>query len=162
MSDMTELERLGRAVADLRTMLRDKKEMNRLLLNNYESSDDELKQAIISALMDWNMSPPILAAVSLRDHPNKMLLLEGAVVRAIRSAGLWHSREHMPSSDGGTSGDDHAKFSEYQGWIDRFEAAYEKKKYEFKEQLNIALAFSDIGLPSEYSYPRVYMGLMTW
>jgi hypothetical protein len=143
-------ERLNRAVGSLRNFIRDKKELNHLLAGNYESSDDELKQAIMSALLDFNMSPPIIQHWTLANHPNKALLIQAAAIQAVQSSGLWHSREHMPSSDGGTSADDHNKAGEYSGWVERFYADYERKKSDLKMALNIEQALNGQGLASEY------------
>ncbi len=58
----------------------------------------------------------------------------------------------MPSSDGGTSGDDHAKAGEYSAWIDRLSAEYERKKSDLKTQLNITAAINGgMGMSSEYA-----------
>jgi hypothetical protein len=159
---ISEEERLKRAVASLRRFIRDKKELNRLLLGNFESSDEELGECIMFALMDWNTSSPPIAGVSLRDHPAKQLLIEGAAIRSLRSSGIWHTRNQMPGSDGGTSGDDHDKFAQYSGWISQLEADYERKRYEVKEQINVANALQDMGLPSEYSYSRQYINMTNW
>ena len=143
-------ERLNRAVKSLRNMIRDKKELNRLLGSRFETGDDEMKQAVMAALLDWNQTPPLIGFVSLTNHPNKMLLIQCAAVMALRGAGIWHSREHMPSADGGTSADDHAKANEYSGWIEQLYNDYEKKKAELKLAMNIAAALGNQSLPSEY------------
>ena len=153
--EISDEERMRRAVITLRHVIRDKPELNRLLLGNTESNDVELRQCLIMALIDWNQTPPILGAVGLADHPNKYLLMQGAAIQALVSAGIWHSREHMPSSDGGTSGDDHAKASEYNAWIDRYQGDYEKKKNDMKTAMNIAAALGNMGVRSEYSW-RIY------
>lgn len=143
-------ERLERAARSLRNMIRDKRELNHLLAGQLETRDEELKQAIMHALLDWNRSPPHIGNYTLATHPNKFLLLQYAAIQVLISAGIWHSREHMPSSDGGTSADDHAKFSEYQGWIQNYYADYERKKSDEKTADNIAAAYGNMGLPSEY------------
>lgn len=147
---MSDTDRLDRAVQSLRNMIRDKKALNRLLMGEEESSDEELRQAIVCALIDWNVTPPLITPVTLSNHPNKYLLLMGAAVQALTSSGIWHSREHMPSSDGGSSADDHAKAGEYSGWIERYAAEYERKKVDLKAALNIAAAYGDMGVTSEY------------
>ena len=155
--ELTDTQRLERAVRSLRNMIRDKKELNTLLLGRFESNDEELRQALISALLDWNITPPHLQAVSLADHPAKHLLLQKAAIETLASAGLWHSREHMPSADGGTSGDDHAKAGEYSAWVARYEQDYERKKSDIKTATNIMAALGNMSLPSEYSYgSRLY------
>lgn len=150
--EISDEERMRRAVITLRNMIRDKSELNRLLLGSPESNEPELRQCIIMALIDWNQTPPILAATTLLNHPNKFLLLQCAAIQALISAGIWHSREHMPSSDGGTSGDDHAKAAEYGAWIDRYQADYERKKSDLKTAINITQALNGMGVRSEYSW----------
>lgn len=149
-------ERMEKAVKSLRNLIRDKPTLNRLLQGVAESQDEELRQSIVEALMDWNTTPPIIGRSTLANHPNKMLLIQGAAVRALTSAGIWHSREHMPSSDGGTSADDHAKAAEYSGWIERLSQEYERKKSDFKTQMNISMALTGMGVPSEYAQTEVY------
>jgi hypothetical protein len=149
--EINDEERMCRAVRSLRNMLRDKKELNRLLAGQFESTDEELRFCIMHALMDWNTTPPPLRIVTLTNHPSKVLLLQGAAIQAMTSAGIWHSREHMPSSDGGTSADDHAKASEYSGWIERYVAEYERKKSDIKVMLNIAAANGNMTISSEYA-----------
>lgn len=151
--ELSEADRLDRAVISLRNMIRDKPMLNRLLLGQVESSDEELRQCIIQALIDWNQTPPHIGNATLANHPNKYLLLVGAAIQAMTGAGIWHSREHMPSSDGGTSADDHAKAGEYSGWIRGFIDDYERKKSDQKTAQNISQAMgTGVSVPSEYSY----------
>lgn len=153
--ELSDEERMRRAVNTLRNIIRDKPQLNRLLLGNVESDDAELRQCVIMSLIDWNQTPPILGTVGLADHPNKYLLMQGAAIQALISSGIWHSREHMPSSDGGTSGDDHAKAAEYGAWIERYQADFERKKADLKTSLNISAALINQGCRSEYSW-RIY------
>jgi hypothetical protein len=157
---MNDEQVLEKAVGSLRNMIRDKRQLNRLLMGQYESQDDELRQCIIMALIDWNSTPPLLAGVTLRSHPNKYLLLQKAAIEALTQAGVWHSREHMPSSDGGTSGDDHAKAGEYSGWIERWAADYERRKSDLKAALNISAALGNQSMPSEYGLIQNYYGVL--
>lgn len=147
---MSDQDRVARAIESLRMFLRDKPALNKLLLGQAESSDAELTQCLGIAITDWNRTPPPLAAVTLKTHPNKFLLLEKAAIEAIKQAMLWHAREHMPGSDGGTSGDDHAKAAEYSGIIERLEAEYERKKIDEKVSLNIRAAYGHMSVSSEY------------
>lgn len=134
----------------IRIYIRDTKELNKLLGNKFESDDPAIRQAIIDAVNDWNISQPPLTPIDLRTHPAKLLLIKRACIELVKSAMLWHSREHMPSQDGGTSADDHAKFSEYSSWVQMVEPEYERKKTELKVSQNVAQCWG--GLASEYSY----------
>jgi hypothetical protein len=159
---ISDTEIMQRAQLSLRNLLRDKRELNRLLGGQYETSPEELQQCLISALIDWNMTPPLIGQTTLRNHPNKFLLLQKAAIEALTSAGVWHSREHLPSSDGGTSGDDHAKAGEYSGWVERWAADYERKKSDLKTSLNISMALNDMGMPSEYGLLQNYYYGALW
>ena len=162
MVELSEQERMRRAVECLRLYIRDKRELNRLLLGEFESSDSELRLSLMLAVDDWNHTPPNLGNVTLKTHPSKHLLLQRAALEALRSAGIWHSREHMPASDGGTSADDHAKFPEYQAWISTFLSDYEQKKQDFKTALNISNALGNMQVPSEYSFFYIYGEELAW
>ena len=153
---LSDQDRLKRAVASLRTFIRDKVALNRYLQGQLEHRDDECRQALISALVDWNRTPPIMGTVTLATHPNKPLLLQKATVDLLRGAMMWHSREHVPTSDGGTSADDHDKLREYGPICDRLEADYEKKKGDEKIAMNVAAALGNMSVQSEYAFGEFY------
>jgi hypothetical protein len=144
---------IERAVDVLRTYIKDIPEMNKLLGNKYENDPKTLELCIWMALDDWNVTPPPLPPVKLENHPAKSLLIQYAALLCLRSAGIWHSRERMPSSDGGTSADDHAKFAEYQGWIGNMFNEYQANKNNVKKSINLQNAFG--GFSSEY-YTSAY------
>jgi hypothetical protein len=134
----------------IRIYIRDTKELNKLLGNKFESDVTAIRQAILDSINDWNISQPPLAPIDLRTHPAKLLLIRKACIELIRSAMIWHAREHMPSQDGGTSADDHAKFGEYSQWIGMVEPDYEKKKEALKVSMNLQQCYG--GISSEYAY----------
>jgi hypothetical protein len=162
MIQISEQERISRAVRCVRHYIRDKKQLNRLLQGQYESDDIEVKQALFFALEDWNNTPPPIGKVSLANHPAKHLLIEAAAIEVIKGAALWHSREHMPSSDGGTSADDHAKANEYTMWLERAIQDYERKKGDYKLQQNLSAALGNMGAPSEYAFYHLYGEDLVW
>lgn len=143
------IERIDRAVKVLQEYLKDSPTYNKLLGERYENDPAFLKTSIFLALDDWNSTPPPIPIVDLGGHPFKSMLIMGAAIWALRSAGIWHSRERMPSSDGGTSADDHAKYSEYRGWIQGQVSIYETNKLNTKKSINMANAFGSF--PSEYA-----------
>jgi hypothetical protein len=156
---LTDEDRIRRAVQSVRNYIRDRRELNRLLNGQFENTDEEIITAIFSALEDFNESPFLLAKWTLANHPRKGLLVMRAAADVVRSATLWHMREHMPSSDGATSADDHAKSSEYMAWVDRILNEYETKKVEYKTATNIAWALSGQSVPSEYSTLGYWSGV---
>lgn len=141
-------ETIKRAAEVLRVYLKDTPETNKLLGGKYENDPMALQQCIWMALDDWNTTPPFINPTSLAAHPAKSLLIKGAAIEALRSAGIWHSREHMPSSDGGTSADDHDKAGAYGGWIGNLQQEYQVGKLNVKKAINMASAFG--GYFSEY------------
>jgi hypothetical protein len=162
MPELSQEERMRNAVQCLRYYIRDQRSLNRLLMGNFESSDEECRMAITFALDDWNSTPPLIGRATLAGHPAKNLLILGAAITAVRGAMLWHAREHMPSSDGGTSADDHAKVGEYDAILSRIQSDYEQKKGDFKVAQNIAAALTNQGVPSEYSYYYFYGEYLAW
>jgi hypothetical protein len=159
---MNDQRAMEKAVACVRNFLRDKPLLNRLLRGKPESDDSEIRQCIVETLMDWNRTPPPLQGATLRNHPNKALLVEGAALRVLTSAGIWHSREHMPSNDGGTSADDHAKAGEYSAWVERLTQDYERKKSDLKMSLNVSAALNHMGSASEYANYELLDGGAYW
>ena len=138
------------AIRRVRNYIRDTKELNKLLGGKYENDNSQITQALQDAVWDWNISQPPLPAITLRTHPAPHLAIRKASIELLKAAGIWHSREHLPSSDGGTSADDHAKIGEYSQWIQFIEADYEKKKSDLKVTINIANSYGGVG--SEYDY----------
>lgn len=134
-------ETIKRAAQVLRTYLKDRPEMNKLLGGKYENSPEELELCIWMALDDWNSTPPPISPTDLKNHPAKGLLIKGAAVEALRSALIWHMRERMPSSDGGTSADDHAK--EYESIIAQLNNEYQTGKLNVKKSINASMAFGE-------------------
>lgn len=162
MIELSQEERLRRAVTCLRYFIRDRRELNRLLLGQFESSDEECRMAIALAIDDWNNTPPPIGRVTLATHPAKYLLILQAAIIALRGALIWHAREHMPSQDGGTSADDHDKVASYDAILARLQDDYEKKKTDLKVAQNIAAALTQQGAPSEYSYYYFYGEYLAW
>lgn len=160
--EMTEQERYNRAIQCVRLYIRDKKEINRLLLGNFESTDLDIRMALTMAIDDWNTTPPNLGRVTIKNHPAKTLMLLFTVYHVVRGAIMWHAREHMPSSDGGTSADDHAKFAEYTAWNEALKSDYEQKKGDFKAAQNISAALQEMGVSSEYSWMEAFGDDLRW
>ncbi|HSW49525.1 MAG TPA: hypothetical protein VLH09_05085 [Bryobacteraceae bacterium] len=160
--ELTEADRWSRAIASVRKYIRDHRQLNRLLRGQEETTDPEIQLAISMAIEDWNSAPPPIGRVTIVNHPAKQLLIIKAAVEVLRTAGIWHSREHMPSTDGGTSADDHAKAGEYSGWLAGLDQEYERKRDNFKVAQNINAALGGMGAPSEYSFFYMYGEDYVW
>lgn len=136
---------------ELRAFLRDDPKLNELL-EGKESTDGQLKQAILDAIDDWNTTQPPLANVDIRSHPSPRLLIRGAAIEILSSSAIYYERNRLPYTDGGISVDDKAKMQGYATMISVLgdgPRGYENKKVNLKKTQNIAAGFG--GVPSEYS-----------
>lgn len=137
-----------KAVGRLRKFLRDIDELNKLL-EGKESSDGQMRMAIEDSLDDWNHTPPLLAQVTLDVHPSPRLLIRGAAIEVLVSAGIFYSRNKLNYSDGGITVAVYDKAQDYQSWVNHFVNDYERKKVETKKAINVSQGWG--GVPSEYS-----------
>jgi hypothetical protein len=135
----------------LRRFLRDDATLN-TLISGEESSDAQLMDALEDSVDDWNNTPPPLAHITLETHPSVRLLIRGAAIEILASAGILQSRNRLDYSDGGVTVRVSDKAPDYQAWITRMVNDYERKKLELKKTLNIQLGYGAV--PSEYYQDR--------
>jgi hypothetical protein len=133
----------------LRLFLNDTPELNRLIRRE-ESDDTKLDLAIDLALDDYNITAPLLQSHILSNFPSLYLLIYGATIQVLRSAGILQSRNELAYSSGGVSVRIFDKTQLYQSWIAQFVAEYERKKQNFKISANINNSLAG-GVASEYS-----------
>lgn len=133
----------------LRLFLNDTPELNRLIRRE-ESDDPKLDLAIDLALDDYNITAPLLQTHTLSSFPSLYLLIYGATIQVLRSAGILQSRNELAYSSGGVSVRIFDKTQLYQSWIAQFMAEYERKKQNYKISANINSALAG-GIQSEYS-----------
>ena len=133
----------------VRLFMNDTPELNRLIRAE-ESSDEKIDLAIVLAINDYNITPPLLGAVQVANFPSLYLLIYGTAINLLRSNGILQSRNELTYSSGGVSVRIFDKTQLYQSWIANFLADYERKKAQFKiaENINCSLA---VGVASEYS-----------
>ncbi|MEN6550135.1 MAG: hypothetical protein ABFE07_29170 [Armatimonadia bacterium] len=144
MASYTKAEYVGM----LRRFLRDIDELNKLLARK-ESSDKQLELALDMALDDWNMTTPILNMVGYSDFPSPNLLIRGASIQVLISAGILASRNKLPYSDGGVTVQSSDQAQEYTGWLQLIIQDYERKKQAIKVQINLESCWGSVY--SEYS-----------
>jgi hypothetical protein len=133
----------------LRLFLNDTAELNRLI-RKQESDDTKLDLALMLAVDDFNITTPILFNYSVANFPSLYMLIYGATIQVLRSAGMMQSRNELAYSSGGVSVRIFDKTQLYQSWIAQFVADYERKKMNYKVALNIDAALGG-GVASEYS-----------
>ena len=132
----------SQAVNQLREFIRDKKEINRLLQNDYENDPSQLQLALDMAVDDFNMTPPSIGSYSLENFPSNYLLIMGATVSLLESAGIVQSRNRLNYADGGLNISVSDKASEYHSWISLFINDYENKKLRYKQTQNLEACWS--------------------
>lgn len=132
----------------LRLFLNDTAELNRLIRQE-ESNSEKLDLAIRLTLDDWNITPPLLSAVTITTYPSIYLLIHGAAIQTLKSAGILQSRNRLEYSSGGITVRTFDKTELYQSWILQFYQDYERKKMDLKKFQNIEASWPG-GLHSEY------------
>ena len=141
-------DRLGqKLIREVRAYLRDDPLLNELL-DGKESTDGQIKTSLLDSVDDWNITDPPLAIINVKTHPSRRLLVRGAVIEIMQSAGIYYARNRLDYNDGGIAVRDKDKWSEYSQIIQFMKSDYESKKISRKKSLNIALGFGQI--PSEY------------
>lgn len=138
----------------LRLFLNDTPELNRLIRRE-ESTDEKLDLAIRLALDDYTITPPNLGTTTILNYPSLYLLIYGATIQTLRSAGLLQSRNELVYSSGGVSVRIFDKTQLYQSWIVQFVAEYEQKKQNQKISQNIQASLG-AGVDSEYAVLRYF------
>jgi hypothetical protein len=132
----------------LRLFLNDTAELNRLIRAE-ESDSEKLDLAILLTIDDWNITPPLLGTVNITTYPSIYLLIHGAAIQALKSAGILQSRNQLEYASGGITVRTFDKTQLYQSWIMQFVQDYETKKTEIKKAQNIEAAWPG-GVHSEY------------
>lgn len=144
-------EKLQKAKRYLRYFLSDTPELN-LLLRDYETPDDKLEFCIEMALSDWNSTAPILMPpTTILNYPSLYLLMHGSAIIALKSAGLFQTRNALQYQSGGSAFQRFGKESAYMSWIQLFSNDYEQKKQMLKVSENIERGWHPGGgVASEY------------
>ena len=143
-------------VALIRAKMRDFPELNRLVAGQ-ETSDGELFYALMETLEDYNMSPPLIATVTLLAHPSPSLLINGAIVRVLESLAILQNRNHMVYSDGqGVQVSVSDKAPQLMQFQNLFQSRYERQRDKLKLALNLNGALNRSGVPSEYALVNGY------
>ena len=123
------------AVADLRAYVRDTVDANHLL-GELEHTNDQLQLALEMAIDDFNISG-FPTSYIVTDHPSERLLIRGAILELLTSAGIVQSRNKLSYQDAGLSIAIHDKAAEYSNWIQMIYADYERRKLHYKLRVNV-------------------------
>jgi hypothetical protein len=86
-------------IEKLRNELRDLPNFNEV--SPRDLSDDELEEALVDAMIDFNERPPMDTWYGPVDFPDRRWLLDQAVINAVKKLVLWHARNQNSASDAG-------------------------------------------------------------
>lgn len=149
-------KRLLHVIALIRAKLRDYPELNRLL-SGVETSDREIAFAIMEAIDDFNITPPLIGPYTLSTFPSITLLINGAIINILASVGMLQDRNNMMYSDGqGVQVGVSDKGPRLMAWIQLFSSQYEQKKFRLKQALNLRGALNGSGVTTEYTWINGY------
>lgn len=132
----------------IRRFMRDNPYLNRLT-DGYESSDDDIVDAIVDAIDDFNQTPPFISSFNMSNPPPLSLLKRGVVICLLESLGLLDTRNSLQYADGGLNVNID-KTGAIQSWIQLFTNKYEEKKIRWKTSVNIENAQGLASISSEY------------
>mgnify|MGYP001569620394 CR=1 FL=1 len=133
----------------VRAKLRDYPELNRLIAGR-ETSDREIAMALMEAVSDFNTTPPLIGTYTVVGFPSQDLLINGAVIVILESAGLLQTRNHAVYNDPGVVATSD-KGPAYMQWANLFRSTYEQKKVRLKRALNLQAAMGSAqGVSSEF------------
>lgn len=137
-------------IEEVRSYLRDYKELNRLILGE-ETSTFQMRWLLAGVLSRIADSPPLLGFFQVSQVP-RYLLRDGLVAEALLSAAIFYARNSLEYTDGqiGVRLDKHR---EYLAMGQLFYARFENSLREWKMSTNIAGAMNaNYGMHSDYFY----------
>ena len=144
------------SVDDIRMFLRDQPDWN-ILLDDIESTDDDIRSAMRLTVAKWNAIPPI-SNVTDPAQLNEYVLLCGSCGFLLKSEGLRQLRNQMQTQDGNISpvGLDE-KEALYMRWAQHFQEEFERYALRIKVQENMESILdsgcgAENGLGSGYKY----------
>lgn len=134
-------------VSDVRCLLRDYPELNRLLelQDGQESTDGQIRLAVRIILDDWDVTPPLINA-----QIPFGILLKGSAAETLKSACAFYGRNRINYNTGGTAVSVEDKYQEMKNLADDWYRDYEVKKRNFKTAVNAEGAYGEA--PSEYAF----------
>ncbi len=138
---------LSQFAEKIRRFMRDNPYLNRLT-DGYESSEEDIYDALEDALDDFNHTPPFTDRYNFNNPPPISMLKRGTVICLLESLGLLNTRNGLAFSDGGLSLNTN-KTPELQAWLQMFSNKYYEKVQRWKTSVNIEAAWGG-GLGSEY------------
>lgn len=98
---------------DVRIFLRDNDPEANLLLDDFEFSPEEIRTAMTLTVDHWNEQPPFIRNYDYDKFPFRVNLLKGTAANLLFIAAHRFRRNSLNLQAGGLSGDDQAKYQQY-------------------------------------------------
>lgn len=121
----------------LRTFLKDRQELNRLLQFEEESRNEDLDLYLNMSLGFMNLIPPPIQVFSLANFPIPALLIHQAAIEALISNGVVQSRNDLTYNNGGVT----VKTSDGDRYLSILQALYKRadRGIEFLSKYKVSL-----------------------
>jgi hypothetical protein len=123
----------------LRRRLRDYAQFNEIF--EQVMTDDELADAIVDSIADFNALPPFMGDYDERTFPDRKLLLDTATCEALQRLVLWHAQNQFSASDAGLQIPIHEQWQGLMQIEQMLRARSEQRAARLKAQLNVQRAW---------------------
>jgi len=130
---------------DIRAFLRDTKPEANVLLDDYEYSNEEMRQAMTMAVDTWNDTPPDIIRYTVETFPYRRILLLGAVANLMTMAGMLYRRNRLQYKISGGVIDEQNKAAEYDRAAAEIAAQFTAMLRQKKTELNIDMGWGTDG-----------------
>lgn len=140
-----------RAIFMVRQFLRDRPDDNELNFGELQSSFDDMRRAVRSALSDWNSTQPHTDH-DLDQFPvdARRLLYQKTAVEVLRSAAQSEGRNQYSYSDQGFSAEENSHAPMFMQFAQQLNAEYEKKKQKYKTAANAQSYWGGTSIDERY------------
>ena len=139
--DAATKDKLVVSVEDIRKRLRDLPKYNEIV--RQELSDDELAEAILDMIMDFNALPPFVGTYDPFTFPDRKLLIDLSIIEAIGRLAIWHARNTFSASDSGLQVPVHEQWQPLQGIAGALQARTDRRADRLKAMLNVQRGWGD-------------------
>lgn len=133
-------------IEDVRQYLVDRVEDN-FLLDEEEMSSERIQKAIKFTVAKFNETP-VLTSYSPDTFPFISMLLDGVCAWLYRGQAAHASRNDLAYSTSGVTVDDTGNAAEYSAFAQQFEADFQNKARQIKNQINLEQGWGSVS--SEY------------
>lgn len=136
-------------LADIRMHLRDTPIENELL-SDFEFDSDEIINAMVRPIRQWNETPPPIGNYTTQTFPFRFHWLNATVGELLMTATHHYMRNNLKVQHGGVSGNIKDKAPEYLAMAERYKQEWRNFIQTKKVELNAQNAVNSINLYTQY------------